>query len=198
MPMGFAQFVRDLRYEDLPENVLHTLRRSLLDTMGTAAIGSTTGLSAKARTFARRWWCSAPDAPSSRLLFDGGRASPAGAALAGAFTIDSIDAHDGYSAVKGHAGSAVFPAIFAVADMLLEHIAAARRSEVLRRHHSPSPTRCRIGAASRSMQPSPTTTARDPGPRSGSPAPRRSSWASRSTESGRRLGLLNTTDRAAR
>jgi 2-methylcitrate dehydratase PrpD len=118
MPMGFAQFVRDLRYEDLPENVLHTLRRSLLDTMGTAAIGSTTGLSAKARTFARRWWCSAPDAPSSRLLFDGGRASPAGAALAGAFTIDSIDAHDGYSAVKGHAGSAVFPAIFAVADML--------------------------------------------------------------------------------
>ena len=118
MPIGFATFVRNLRYEDLPEEVLRVLRRSLLDTMGVAAIGSTTTLSAKARTFARRWWCSAPDAPSSRLLFDGGRASPAGAALAGAFTIDSIDAHDGYSAVKGHAGSAVFPGVLAVADVL--------------------------------------------------------------------------------
>jgi len=119
MPIGFATFARDLRYEDLPDNVVRVLRRSLLDTMGVAAIGSTTALSAKARSFARRWWCSAPDAPSSRLLFDGGRASPAGAALAGAFTIDSIDAHDGYSAVKGHAGSAVFPGVFAIADMLL-------------------------------------------------------------------------------
>lgn len=118
MPIDFADFVSGLRYEDLPDEVVRTLRRSLLDTMGVAAIGSTTALSAKARTFARRWWCSAPDAPSSRLLFDGGRASPAGAALSGAFTIDSIDAHDGYSAVKGHAGSAVFPSVFAVADLV--------------------------------------------------------------------------------
>lgn len=118
MPVGLAAFVHGLRYEDIPEDVLRVLRRSLLDTMGVAAIGSTTALSARARAFARRWWCSAPDAPSSRLLFDGGRASPAGAALAGAFTIDSIDAHDGYSAVKGHAGSAVFPGVLAVADLL--------------------------------------------------------------------------------
>jgi 2-methylcitrate dehydratase PrpD len=118
MSIDFVAFVSGLRYEDLPDEVVRTLRRSLLDTMGVAAIGSTTDLSTKARTFARRWWCSAPDAPSSRLLFDGGRASPAGAALAGAVTIDSIDAHDGYSAVKGHAGSAVFPGVFAVADLV--------------------------------------------------------------------------------
>ncbi len=118
MPIGFAAFVAGLRYEDLPDDVLCVLRRSLLDTMGVAAIGSTTGLSAKARAFARRWWCSASDAPSSRLLFDGSRASPAGAAMAGAFTIDAIDAHDGYSAVKGHAGSAVFPSVLAMADLL--------------------------------------------------------------------------------
>lgn len=118
MPIDLATFVHDLRYEDLPDDVLVVLRRSLIDTIGVAAIGSTTALSGRARTFAKRWWCSGPHAPSSRLLFDGGRASPPGAAMAGAFTIDSIDAHDGYSAVKGHAGSAVFPGVFAVADLL--------------------------------------------------------------------------------
>ncbi|NOZ42283.1 MAG: MmgE/PrpD family protein, partial [Alphaproteobacteria bacterium] len=41
-----------------------------------------------------------------------------GAAMAGAFTIDSVDAHDGYSKVKGHAGSGVFPAVMAVIDDL--------------------------------------------------------------------------------
>ena len=49
---------------------------------------------------------------------DGRVVSPAGAAMAGAFMIDSIDAHDGTTPNKGHAGSAVFPALLAVADAL--------------------------------------------------------------------------------
>lgn len=36
--------------------------------------------------------------------------------MAGAMTVDSVDAHDGTSPCKGHAGSAVFPAMFAFAD----------------------------------------------------------------------------------
>ena len=47
---------------------------------------------------------------------DGRVVSPAGAAMAGAMTIDSIDAHDGTTPNKGHVGSAVFPALLAVAD----------------------------------------------------------------------------------
>jgi len=38
--------------------------------------------------------------------------SPVGAAMAGAFTIDSIDAHDGTTPNKGHVRSAVFPRCF--------------------------------------------------------------------------------------
>ena len=95
LPIDLATFVHDLRYEDLPDDVLVVLRRSLLDTIGVAAIGSTTALSGRARAFAERWWCSGADAPSSRVLFDGGRASPPGAAMAGAFTIDSIDGRIG-------------------------------------------------------------------------------------------------------
>jgi 2-methylcitrate dehydratase PrpD len=36
--------------------------------------------------------------------------------MAGAMTIDSVDAHDGTSPCKGHAGSAIFPSLFALAD----------------------------------------------------------------------------------
>ena len=118
MPVGFASFVHGLRFEDLPPEVLAVLRRSVVDTMGVAVAGSSTDLSHKARLFARRFWASGDGAPAARLLFDGEFASPAGAAMAGAFTIDAIDAHDGYSAVKGHAGSAVFPGVIAIADML--------------------------------------------------------------------------------
>jgi 2-methylcitrate dehydratase PrpD len=38
--------------------------------------------------------------------------------MAGAMTVDSVDAHDGTSPCKGHAGSAVFPALLAMADHL--------------------------------------------------------------------------------
>ena len=36
--------------------------------------------------------------------------------MAGSMTIDSVDAHDGSSACKGHAGSANLPALFALTD----------------------------------------------------------------------------------
>lgn len=36
--------------------------------------------------------------------------------MAGAFTVDAIDAHDTTSPAQGHAGSAVFPALLALAD----------------------------------------------------------------------------------
>lgn len=51
-------------------------------------------------------------------MFDGRRASMAGAALAGGMTIDSLDAHDGHVLTKGHAGVAVLPTVLAFADAL--------------------------------------------------------------------------------
>jgi 2-methylcitrate dehydratase PrpD len=52
----------------------------------------------------------------ARILFDGRRASLAGAAFAGAATIDAIDAHDGHVLTKGHAGAALLPALLAYVD----------------------------------------------------------------------------------
>ncbi len=116
--MSFKSFYLDLEYDDIPENIRALIRRSLVDTMGVAAVGSRTEISRITRTVADQFWRAAPQVGNSRILFDGRSVSPAGAAFAGAFTIDSIDAHDGYSQVKGHAGSAVFPAVLAFVDAL--------------------------------------------------------------------------------
>ena len=119
MAVTVSEFIQTLRYQEIPEDALAVMRRSLLDTIGVAAIGTTTRISGIVKEFARTQMPAGVDSSASRLLFSGITLSPAGAAMAGAFTIDSIDAHDGYSKVKGHAGSGIFPAVIAVIDDLL-------------------------------------------------------------------------------
>lgn len=114
MAPHFAQFSADLRPRDLPPEVLTVLRRSLLDTIGVAAIGRTTDMAAIARKVASIM--GGAGATSARILMDGTQVSTTAAAMAGAMTVDSVDAHDCTSPCKGHAGSAIFPALFAYAD----------------------------------------------------------------------------------
>lgn len=115
MTLSFADFAANLTYDDLPEVVLQVMRRSFLDTMGVAAIGSTTEMAEAAHKGAAAMF-GVTQTGTSRVLMCGTALSPAGAAMAGAFMVDSVDAHDGTSPCKGHAGSAIFPALMAVAD----------------------------------------------------------------------------------
>ncbi|MBI3506599.1 MAG: MmgE/PrpD family protein [Proteobacteria bacterium] len=107
-------FVHGLRFDDLPGPAVHQARRCLLDLVGVAASGRSTDLSRIVHGFALRQM--ATSGRGARLIFDGRRASAAGAAYAGASTIDSFDAHDGHPLTKGHAGVAILPAILAIAD----------------------------------------------------------------------------------
>jgi len=113
--LSFADFAANLTYDALPPEVLQVLRRSFTDTIGVAAIGSTTEMSEAAHKGAAAMF-GVSTSGTARTLMRGTKLSPAGAAMAGAFTIDSVDAHDGTSPCKGHAGSAIFPALMAVAD----------------------------------------------------------------------------------
>ncbi len=115
MNTAWSEFVHDLGYDDIPDAVRKVLRRSFTDTMGVAAIGSTTEMSAITAKAADALW-HAGTSGAARCLMDGRTLSPAGAAFYGAFTVDSIDAHDGSSPNKGHAGSAVFPSLLAMID----------------------------------------------------------------------------------
>ena len=117
MAQRFEKFAAGLTYEDVPEAMRALLRVSFVDTMGVAAIGATTEMSQIARKSTLRLF-GAGSAGAARMLMDGREVSPVGAAMAGGFTVDSVDAHDGTTPNKGHVGSAVFPALLAVADAM--------------------------------------------------------------------------------
>lgn len=107
-------FIHDLCLADIPTTAVHQARRCLLDLAGVAASGRNTAYSRIAHGFAVRQMGTSE--AGARIIFDGRRVGAAGAAYAGASTIDSFDAHDGHALTKGHAGVAVLPAILAFAD----------------------------------------------------------------------------------
>lgn len=107
--------MREVAFDDLPAPVVRQTRRYLLDLAGVAAAGLETDLPAIARRHATRHLAHG-DGRGARLLFDGRRASPPGAAFAGAATIDSLDGHDGHRLAKDHTGAAILPALLACID----------------------------------------------------------------------------------
>ena len=107
-------FVRTLTLESIPPDVVRVAERCLLDLIGVAAGGARTPAASIVNAYAAAQMTSRDR--GARLLFDGRRASAAGAAFAGASTIDALDAHDGHVLTKGHAGVAVLPALLAAID----------------------------------------------------------------------------------
>ncbi|HEY3178315.1 MAG TPA: MmgE/PrpD family protein [Casimicrobiaceae bacterium] len=114
MSVAIATFVRTLSFDAMPADVVRQGKRCLLDLIGVAAGGSRMPAATIANGYAAAQMTSRDT--GARLLFDGRHASCAGAAFAGASTIDSLDAHDGHVLTKGHAGVAVLPALLAAID----------------------------------------------------------------------------------
>lgn len=112
--MQFDQFALECRLADIPREVAQQARLLLLDLVGVAASAVPTRLSRIARDHAAEHF--GPGRHASPILFDGRRASPPGAALAGGMTIDAVDAHDGHKLTKGHAGCGMFPSVLAMAQ----------------------------------------------------------------------------------
>jgi 2-methylcitrate dehydratase PrpD len=113
-PRDVIAFIHGLRFADLPAEVVATARRCVIDLVGVAAAGARTECGRIACDYAAGHLAS--PTIGARILFDGRRASRAGAAYAGATLIDSYDAHDGHMLTKGHAGVALLPALLATID----------------------------------------------------------------------------------
>ncbi|MEI4261368.1 MmgE/PrpD family protein [Roseovarius sp. D0-M9] len=111
---AIVDFLHETRHADLPENVRRAARRWLLDLIGVAAGGTCTELSRIIRDHAGAHF--GAGTRQARILFDGRVASPAGAALAGAMSIDALDGHDGHKLTKGHVGCGVLPALLAISE----------------------------------------------------------------------------------
>ncbi|MGB7399214.1 MmgE/PrpD family protein [Castellaniella sp.] len=108
------EFIHALCFEDLPQAGVLQARRCLLDLCGVAAAGTVTPLSKIMRQHAATQYGATTH--SARMLFDGRSVSLPGMVLAGAATIDSIDAHDGHVLTKGHVGVTILPVTAALAD----------------------------------------------------------------------------------
>ena len=113
-PAGIGAFVRELRYDALPADVVAAAQRCLLDLVGTASGGVVLDASRISRDAAVAHM--GGTTMTARILLDGRKTGLAGAAFAGAATIDAFDAHDGHVLTKGHAGVAVLPALLAFTD----------------------------------------------------------------------------------
>lgn len=109
-------FLQGLRFDDLPKPVVEQAVRCLCDLAATAAAGSQTRLSAIIHRHARQQFAAPAEGPCARPLLGGTPVSASGAALAGAMTIDAIDAHDGHRLTKGHVGCALLPGLVAVLE----------------------------------------------------------------------------------
>ena len=92
----------------------------MLDTLGVAFAATPMEAGQIAGKTAKSLYGATGGAAAARIIGDGARVSPAGAAFAAAMATDNLDAHDGYNPCKGHIGVAVIPAVAALADELAE------------------------------------------------------------------------------
>jgi 2-methylcitrate dehydratase PrpD len=113
MQTKIVQFIRETSWERIPLEVQHQARRCLLDTLGAGIGGRGTTLSRIVHDHS----ASVYGGYQARLWLDGREVSAPGAALANGMTVDALDIHDGFAGVKGHAGAALVPAIFAGLDL---------------------------------------------------------------------------------
>ncbi len=112
--VNVADWISDLTFDQIGDDVRRHARRSLLDLIGVAAAGRGTKNAEIVCNYAENH--SGAGKHGARIPFDGRRVSVPGAAMAGAAMIDSLDAHDGHRLAKGHAGVVVLPALLAISD----------------------------------------------------------------------------------
>lgn len=114
--VDFTEFTLNAGFEDIPDDVVERAKDLILDLLGVGAAADTIPAARIGREIAVRQFNTVADDDRARIMFDGRTASSGGAAYAGATQIDSLDAHDGFSLAKGHAGCGLLPGIFAFAE----------------------------------------------------------------------------------
>lgn len=113
---SFADFALATSWDTIPDEALERVQDLILDLVGVGAAATNIDATRIGREMALRQFNAGADDTRARILFDGRTASLGGAAYAGATQIDSLDAHDGYSPSKGHAGCGLLPGVLAFAE----------------------------------------------------------------------------------
>jgi len=111
---ALAEWTLDLRRDDLPADIVETVKLRLLDTIGImlAATASPIGQAARAGALAMG------DGRSSRIVGFGDRTSAMQAALAGGTLAHAMDFDDTHDPSLVHPSAAIVPAALAVGEMV--------------------------------------------------------------------------------
>jgi 2-methylcitrate dehydratase PrpD len=109
--MRLARFCAELTYDDLADDVVVAVKKAIVDTLASGYAGVDT----EAGRPIRRYVAGLGDGPATVLGEDGG-ALPHFAALANGTMMHALDVDDGHRVGSGHPGSAVVPAVLAVAE----------------------------------------------------------------------------------
>lgn len=111
-----ADFVLRLSPDDIPPAALERVELLLLDTLGICAAAAPMEAGHIGRDIARLIFAAGDERYAARMLFDGTRASLAGALYAAATQTDNLDGHDGSNPTKGHIGVVAAPALAVLAQ----------------------------------------------------------------------------------
>ena len=109
-----AEFATDLRFEDLPDEVVEHAKLHMLDVLGCGLAASERELGTEARDWAVDEW--APLGRAAQLLGQGGPAAPSEAALANGMLCHALDYDDTHPEALLHPSTVVVPAALAIAQ----------------------------------------------------------------------------------
>lgn len=112
-----ADFILRRPVDAFPPEALRAAAIQMLDTVGIAAAATLLDIGRIACDGAVLLYGASDPRTAARIMFNGRRASLAGAAFAAATYTDNLDGHDGYLPTKGHIGVAVVPALAALAEI---------------------------------------------------------------------------------
>jgi len=107
-----AEFVSQIKWEQLPAEVRRIARLALMDTLGATLAGMPARVSQITADFARQVW----PGEEATILTTGGRASAVGAAFANGYAANAVDIDDCALYTKGHPGVQIFPTALALAE----------------------------------------------------------------------------------
>ncbi len=109
-----SEYACALRYEDLPAETIHQVKRTLIDTVG-CAMG---GFNAPPSEIARKLALSISSTMPSRIIGTSQTSAPDLAGFANGVMVRYLDCNDSYFSPGGGHPSDMIPAVFAVADPL--------------------------------------------------------------------------------
>ncbi|MBS3791100.1 MAG: MmgE/PrpD family protein [Candidatus Bipolaricaulota bacterium] len=106
-----VSFLRDLDWNDLPDEVRRKTKTCLLDALGATIAGSDSRSGEIVSDFAMETW-----GRGDATVIMKGRTAPIGAALANGYMANALDIDDGGKYTRGHPGAQIIPTVLALGE----------------------------------------------------------------------------------